>query len=385
MNRSTSVGWLSMPLIAGVWLAPGAVAGASPPVPPAVAFTPAPACQTWQTVPVPTPQTGPAALASVAASSASDVWAVGYSAPASQISLATLTEHDDGTGWRIVRSPTLGNQAQLTGVAVISRANVWAVGDGIPLGSQGAVPLLLHWRGTRWTKARNPAFPGLGSLKAVSASSASDVWAVGAAQVGSASRTLIEHFDGTAWSVIPSPSPDGADQLSAVTAISAADAWAAGTSALPGQSNRTLLEHWDGVSWSVVPTPDQGQAFEGVAASSSQDVWAVGLGQAIRDTLAGHFDGAAWTEVATPTPSIVVNELLGVGVASSSNAWAVGAFYDHGLHVLIEHWDGSAWSVSLEGGLGSLSGVAPVPGGGVWAVGSLGQGATASPFAAFHC
>jgi hypothetical protein len=270
-------------------------------------------------------------------------------------------------------------------VAVISRANAWAVGDGIPSGSQGAVPLLLHWRGTRWTRVRTPAFSGAGTLRGVAATSASDVWAVGSAQTGTTSRTLIEHFDGTAWSVIPSPSPDTSAQLLAVTAISATNAWAAGTSVSPSQVNRTLLEHWDGVSWTVVNTPDQGQAVEGLAASSSQDVWAVGLGQTIRDSLADHFDGTAWTEVPTPTPSIVVNELLGVAVASGSDAWSVGAFYDHGLHTLIEHWDGAAWNVSFEGGLGSLSGVAAVPGGGAWAVGSLGQGSTVSPFAAFHC
>jgi hypothetical protein len=342
-------------------------------------------CQSWQSVPVPSPPSDHAALAAAAASSSSDVWAVGYSAPPSQTSLATLTEHFDGNRWRVVRSPTLGNQAQLTGVAVISPAVAWAVGSGIPSGSQGQVPLLLHWNGARWLKIKHAAFTGAGMLKGISATSASDVWVVGAAQTGTTSRTLIEHFDGSAWSVVPSPSPDTSAQLSGVTAISLTDAWASGTSVLPSQANRTLLEHWDGVSWSTVSTPDQGQILEAVAASSSRDIWAVGLGQSISDALADHFDGTAWTDVPTPAPSSIVNELLGVAVSSTTDAWSVGGYYDHGLHTLIEHWDGSAWSVSFEGALGTLSSVATVPGGGVWAVGALGQGITASPYAAFHC
>jgi hypothetical protein len=269
------------------------------------------------------------------------------------------------------------------GVTAIAATDAWAVGEGsVP--DAGEVPLTLHWNGRTWAKAKHPAFSGAGMLRAVSATSPSDVWAVGA-QTGTTSTTLIEHFDGRAWHVVPSPSPDSSARLSAVSAISATDAWAAGTSVLPSGENRTLLEHWDGSGWSVVPAPDQGQVVEGLAASSSQDVWAVGLGQSISDALADHFDGATWSEFATPAPSLVVNELLGVGVVSTADAWSVGAFYDHGLHVLIEHWDGAAWSVSFQGDLGSLSGVAAVPGGGVWAVGSLGQGASVTPFAAFHC
>jgi hypothetical protein len=387
MNRR-SIGWLSMIGIVGVLSAPvhaGAVDSRAAPVRLLAAAAAGASCGAWQIVPVPSPPSSHAALAAVGASSSLDVWAVGYSAPASQTSVATLTEHFDGTGWRIAHSPTLGSEAQLMGVAAISPTKAWAVGEGTPSGGQGQVPLLLRWNGTGWRRVGRAAFAGTGTLRGVSATSGRDVWAVGAAQTGPSSRTLIEHFDGVAWSVTPSPSPDTSAQLSAVTAISATDAWAAGTSVLSSGANRPLLEHWDGVEWSVVPAPGEGQVMEGLASSSPQDVWAVGLGQSLRDSLADHFDGATWTTVPAPTPSIVVNELLGVAVASTSDAWSVGAYYDHGLHTLIEHWDGAAWSVSFEGDLGSLSGATTVPGGGTWAVGSVGQGLAASPFAAFHC
>jgi hypothetical protein len=388
MNRHALTGWLSLLPIAIALLAPvraHAFDSVNASGHSLTATGPAAACQAWQIVPVPIPASDHVALAAAAASSSSDVWSVGYVAPASQTSLATLTEHFDGTRWRIVHSPTLGADARLRGVAVISPADAWAVGDGQPLGSPGAVPLLLRWNGAQWVKLRHGAFPGAGTLSGVSATSGSDVWAVGTAQTGTTSQTLIEHFDGTVWSVVPSPSPGTSAQLLAVTAISATDAWAVGTSVLPSQANLSLLEHWDGVRWSVVPAPDQGQILEGVAASSPRDIWAVGLGLTIRDSLADHFDGTTWTSVPAATPSIVVNQLLGVAMASTSDAWSVGAFYDHGLHMMIQHWDGSAWSVSFHGDLGSLAGIATVPGGGAWTVGSLGQGTAVSPFAAFHC
>src|SRR5438270_6093477 len=185
MNRRKLISWLSMlPIAIALWAAVPAQAfdSVNAPAHPFMATGRAASCLTWQIVPVPSPQSDHAALAAASASSSSDVWAVGYSAPASQTSLATLTEHFDGTRWRIVRSPTLGNEAQLVGVAVISPADAWAVGDGTPLGSQGQVPLLLHWNGTKWARVRHSAFPGAGTLRGVSATSASDVWAVGEAQ-----------------------------------------------------------------------------------------------------------------------------------------------------------------------------------------------------------
>ncbi len=50
-------------------------------------------------------------------------------------------------------------------------------------------------------------------------------------------------------------------------------------------------------------------------------------------------------------------------------AWAVGAAYQHGLHQVIDHWDGTTWQSSFFGDLGRVAAVTTTPGGGAWAVG----------------
>jgi hypothetical protein len=147
--------------------------------------------------------------------------------------------------------------------------------------------------------------------------------------------------------------------------------------------SRALREHWDGTTWTVVPVNDQGSQLDAVAASSAANVWAVGVGQTIHDSLGEHFDGARWAVVPTPTPSPIVNFLIGASVTPSNQAWAVGASYQHGLHQVIDHWDGTNWQNSFFGNLGVVASVTTTPGGS-WAVGMSGTGSRQTPFAAFH-
>jgi hypothetical protein len=77
----------------------------------------------------------------------------------------------------------------------------------------------------------------------------------------------------------------------------------------------------------------------------------------------------------------------GVAAASSSNVWAVGSWTDtsYHSHTLIEHWDGSGWSIvpspsplasGTATGSDSLDGVAALPSGEVWAVGESTPGSS---------
>ncbi len=81
----------------------------------------------------------PGELASVAALSASNVWAVGDT-PAGR----SLIAHFNGHAWKQVASPKPGGSATLSSVAVISARNAWAVGQD---GTSTHKALTLHWNG----------------------------------------------------------------------------------------------------------------------------------------------------------------------------------------------------------------------------------------------
>jgi hypothetical protein len=71
-------------------------------------------------------------------------------------------------------------------------------------------------------------------------------------------------------------------------------------------SDRTLTEFWDGTAWSQVKSPSIGRTDNnyllGVVAISAADVWAVGyrVTNTGEKNLIEHWDGTAWTVVPTP-------------------------------------------------------------------------------------
>jgi len=89
------------------------------------------------------------------------------------------------------------------------------------------------------------------------------------------------------------------------------------------------------------------------------------------------FTCGTWSVVDSPNVGSSSNELSGVAAVSASNSWAVGDYLPSGSTslTLIEHWNGTSWSVVASpnhvGSIGNvLSGVARVPGSSnIWAVG----------------
>src|SRR5438034_4460055 len=90
--------------------------------------------------------------------------------------------------------------------------------------------------------------------------------------------------------------------------------------------------------------------FYAVSMPTTGKAWAVGYyvsGRFVQQTLIEHFDGTVWSVVPSPSPGALQNILFGVGAITDSDVWAVGGEQDaNGLwHTLTEHWDGPAWSV----------------------------------------
>ncbi len=170
--------------------------------------------------------------------------------------------------------------------------------------------------------------------------SPADVWAVGFTKPTSNAdqHALIEHFDGTGWTIVPNPSNGITDSLKAVSARSANDVWAVGSN---GQNATTLplVEHWNGTSWSIVASAKPGKSatgfFNGVTTSPNGDVWAVGTATtpavpegSNRGALIERWNGSAFVRVAAPptTDARFTTTLTAVAGSGPDDVYAVGTF-----------------------------------------------------------
>jgi hypothetical protein len=268
----------------------------------------------WNLIPSPSKTSVDSVLDGVTVAGAKQAWAVGtVGCPADQS--RTLTEHWNHSRWSIVASPNGGvtgdHFSTLQAVTAISSSDVWAVGGqaGLRNHMPATVPLIEHWNGSRWSVVPAPK-AALGVLESVSATSASDVWAVGAGQQNGAMVAL--HFNGSSWKLVPMPAPPNTSGgLSGVKALSAADAWAVGEFFPNAGGNGTILtDHWNGTSWQVVTAPPVGgagalSALSAVDAAPGTGVWAVGfwLTGTAGNSVALHWTGTAWKQQATPGAS----------------------------------------------------------------------------------
>ena len=343
-------------------------------------------CGGWKVVPSPSPGSVNQALSGVAALSSNNASAVGYE------DTQDLTEQWNGSKWSVIPSPGPGKGGNvLNGAALVpGTSQLWAVGYFYKLRGY-RFTLTKQWNGTKWVTVSSPnpnKGKGDNELDGVAAISAHDVWAVGDAEDSFFSQnTLTEHWNGTQWSIVPSPNPGGAagapHYLYAVAAVSTNDVWAVGTDLNASNVTQTLILHWDGTSWSVVPSPNVGpyaNELLAVTAISTGNVWAVGDYQSVKahtpQTLVEHWNGTQWSVVSSPNPTPIDNYLLGVAAVSANNIWAVGYYESPDLLdlTLIEHWNGTHWSVVSspnEGEANILNAVASVSGTReLWAVGS---------------
>ena len=337
------------------------------------------------------PPTGQnATLTGVATVSDSDAWAVGFrnGNAFTNVGAKVLIDTWNGTAWTQVATPaTPQNTALLDAVSASSAADAWAVGrtQNNRSSLQG---LALQWNGTAWSVS--PSFAGaLGAYAlGVADISPADAYAVG--NNSSIPRGHLAHWNGTAWSSVTVPLPPNAPTNTTLNAISADgpnDVWAVGTflnSVTEQFDNFTI--HFNGTAWTVVPMPVSG-SFDAIKANSPADVWAVGdQGSGSPVTAIAHFNGTAWSAVPSPSPGHIAN-LTGVTTSNAANnVWAVGSFTPAGAtspQTLTLNWNGTAWSVVASPNPASFDGlnaVATNPGAAiVWAVGSTGQSGSFNP------
>lgn len=175
-----------------------------------------------------------------------------------------------------------------------------------------------RWNGTTWqTQAISTG------LRAISAASATDAWAI-------ALDGTLMHFTGT-WAPATTANTD---RLWAITEVTPTNVWAVGSRCTTGpiascaQSDIAgLVLHYNGSTWSnsLVLQPSVGSQFVSVAAVGGH-VFAAGL------PVIAHYDGAAWT---TSTDSQTYwAAITGMSPTDMFASTITG---------LISHWDGLRW------------------------------------------
>jgi hypothetical protein len=331
-------------------------------------------------------------LNEVTALATNDLWSVGTFYNAVSATYGTLIEHWTGpaSSWVVVPSPNVGaGNNQLYAISALSANDVWAAGYYYTSGEPGHdATLIEHWDGSAWSviPSDNLSFDSNNDLYGITAVAKDDIWAVGGYyndQTGT-TQTLVEHWNGTAWTVVPTPnSAGGVNSLYAVDAVTAKDVWAVGEFYNTSDfSYHALIEHWNGTAWAIVSTAalsSNNRYLYKVTALSATNVWAVGStwdGSGIDQTLIEHWNGASWTVVPSANMGADSNNLYSIAAVSPTDIWAAGDYYNYltdSYQTLVEHWDGSAWTLVASPNKGAADndfyGIAALSHLDVWVVG----------------
>lgn len=276
-------------------------------------------------------------------------WATSYSSGREGWALVEtgarqFAEHWNGRRWTLTPLAVTPDAATtdyyVEDVATLSPTDAWVVGASYQAGtdvlpkSKPLGVLIEHWDGRRWQTAPNPAADQPDTkLLAITARSASDVWAVGYERDADGDNApFTEHFDGASWTVVPAPAGNENSTLSTVSIGTDGALWAAGHQTIAGGGNLAapLAERWDGSAWQAVSLPDVGNAqIDRIYVAGANAVWAIvevpsGANQLL------HWDGSAWTTVPLPGPPEYGLRYFYQAIDGSGpdDVWAVGEVTD---------------------------------------------------------
>src|SRR6266702_3817350 len=266
----------------------------------------------------------PGYLVDVAAWSSKRALDVGWHVPPHGRALVALW---NGAAWRTLSSRALPWAVNLKAVASFP-GGAWAVGKyGNAEHKQLGKPLIARVTDTTVRRVPVPG-PEYGWLADVAATSATHAWAVGSASGNASGPPLIVHWNGTAWTRARLPATVREVPLDGVAATSRTNAWAV---------TGAKIVHWNGRRWDQVVTPHIGSyGLSDVAATSATNAWATAGSAGSDRALILHWNGRRWTCALTPFPS--QNAIIHVSASSADNAWAVGS--DGTGRILALHWNG---------------------------------------------
>ncbi len=230
----------------------------------------------------------------------------------------------------------------------------------------------------------------------ISCTGPDDCWLLGARGTNAASA-IWRYGDGT-WTSVGIGGPG---YLLGLTCVGADDCWAVGDHfTKPASSNsdgvvQPLIEHSAGSRFGIVSEPRvEGDAdnLDSVSCVGADDCWATGSyaansengGDGILHPLVEHFDGSAWTVVTDPGTEVEFAGPGAVACTGSDDCWGFGPTTES---MPLQEFDGATWvsapsspRSTLPSGdsLGAAACRSPTD---CWAVGSTGDATTSGSFA----
>jgi len=239
--------------------------------------------------------------------------------------------------------------------------------------SQSANALPKPWCAASTTLSNNFSGTSISSL------ATNDVWSAGA---------QIMHWNGSAWTISFTPtSPQ--DVLRSVVEIAPDDVWVVGEQQTNGMPSHALTLHWNGKTWQSISSADSAvggkNALVAVSGISADDVWAAGFSVPLQGPitpLLEHWNGTKWSVIHLSVSASL--QFTSVKAFAPNDVWAAG--YEYGTHAgknftqpATEHWNGTVWkaivtpdlSASNGGSFYDINGDATND---LWAVGSLNNG-----------
>jgi hypothetical protein len=251
-----------------------------------------------------------------------------------------------GSTFRVVSTPSGNLISELLAASASSPSDIWAVGQST-----------IHFDGTTWTAFPAPMIKGDNNsfLQGVVAISPTVAWAAGNVTDGAHPGQVIEQWNGTRWSLFPGPKFGKKDraEVFAMTSSSASDVWAIGDLVnLRTGLVSPLFEHWNGTAWTATTAESNHEVLFGASSDEANDAWAVGFNGSDKiQTSAMHWDGTNWKSVDTPNVGEGTNKLNAVLALAPDDVWAVGFSTpvappkQGATQTLIEHFDGLSWAV----------------------------------------
>jgi hypothetical protein len=276
----------------------------------------------------------------------------------------------NGHAWSRSRLPSAW-PGGLASVAASSASNAWALGQE----PSGTTQHLMHWNGHGWQNSKFPGTPGAfyGNL-GLTAAPGGRAWVI----ASPASSAQIFGWNGTRWGQQSYPCPSTFCNLDRIAARTGKDAWAVGNYVTSNLDGGPLALHWTGSSWQSTSVPFVKFGYlTGVFAASATNAWAVGGVNNSSTMLLYHWNGVSWHRAGVPAgltrPSL--GELTGITGDTVGHLWIFDFGPQAGNRATYLRYNGHGWSTVLGASVAGQTrviarDVATVPGtSAAWSVG----------------